>query len=87
LERSLLTLKITAGIAPPLGLVGTAFGTLGQSEIINSAGLAKGIGMILTSTLLGLLSDIPALIAWNYYSSKVQSPPRSGRPRRFPSAV
>jgi biopolymer transport protein ExbB len=79
LERGLVILEITVGIAPLLGLVGTVFGlmtlfgTLGQSEVINSADLAKGIGMILTSTLLGLLIAIPALIAWNYYSSKVQS--------------
>jgi biopolymer transport protein ExbB/TolQ len=75
LERGLITLEITVGIAPLLGLVGTAFGTLGQSKIINSADLAKGIGMILTTTLLGLLTAIPALVAWNYYSSKVQSAP------------
>jgi biopolymer transport protein ExbB len=77
LERGLVVLEITIGIAPLLGLVGTVFGLmnlfadLGQSDVINSARLASGIGTILVSTLLGLLIAIPALIAWNYYSSKI----------------
>jgi biopolymer transport protein ExbB len=79
LQRGLVVLEITVGIAPLLGLVGTVFGmmmlfgNLGQSEVINSGDLAKGIGMVLTSTLLGLLIAIPALIAWNYYNTKVES--------------
>jgi biopolymer transport protein ExbB len=79
LERGLVVLEITVGIAPLLGLVGTVFGmmslfgTLGQSETINSSELAKGIAIILTSTLLGLLVAIPALIAWSYYNAKIQA--------------
>jgi biopolymer transport protein ExbB len=79
LERGLVVLEITVGIAPLLGLVGTVFGLmmlfadLGKSETIDSGRLASGIGTILISTLLGLLIAIPALIAWNYYNTKVQS--------------
>ncbi|MCX8156217.1 MAG: MotA/TolQ/ExbB proton channel family protein [Verrucomicrobiae bacterium] len=79
LERGLVILEITVGIAPLLGLVGTVFGlmslfgTLGSSEIIQSTELAKGISVILTATLLGLLIAIPALIAWSYYNAKIQA--------------
>jgi biopolymer transport protein ExbB len=79
LERGLVILEITVGIAPLLGLVGTVFGlmslfgTLGTSEIIQSTELAKGISVILTATLLGLLIAIPALIAWSYYNAKIQA--------------
>jgi len=79
LERGLVVLEIVVGIAPLLGLVGTVFGmmtlfgSLGQAEVINSSDLAKGISIILTATLLGLLIAIPCLIAWNYYNSKIIS--------------
>lgn len=79
LERGLVILEITVGIAPLLGLVGTVFGlmslfgTLGTSEIIQSTELAKGISVILTATLLGLLIAIPALIAWSYFNAKIQA--------------
>ena len=34
--------------------------------------LASGIALILKATLIGLLIAIPALIAWTYYSKKVE---------------
>lgn len=79
LERGLVILEITVGIAPLLGLVGTVFGlmglfgTLGSSDVIQSNELAKGISVILTATLLGLLVAIPALIAWSYFNAKIQA--------------
>ena len=78
LERGLVVLEIIVGIAPLLGLVGTivgmmtAFGDVGQGGQIDAAKLAQGIALILRATLIGLLIAIPALIAWSYYSKKVE---------------
>lgn len=78
LERGLVVLEIVVGIAPLLGLVGTIygmmtlFGGLGESGLGDNAVLAKGISLILRFTMTGLLIAIPSLIAWSYYSKKVE---------------
>lgn len=78
LERGIVILEIIVGIAPLLGLVGTiagmmtVFGDLGQTGLNDAAKLAQGIALILRATLIGLLIAIPALIAWSYYSKKVE---------------
>jgi biopolymer transport protein ExbB len=78
LERGLVVLEIIVGIAPLLGLVGTIagmmtlFGDIGQSGLNDATKLASGIGLILRATLAGLLIAIPSLIAWSYYSKKVE---------------
>jgi biopolymer transport protein ExbB len=79
LERGLVVLEIVVGIAPLLGLVGTIygliilFGTLGQTGLGDNTRLASGIALALNATLLGLLTAIPSLIAWSYYSKKVET--------------
>jgi biopolymer transport protein ExbB len=78
LERGLVVLEIIVGIAPLLGLVGTivgmisVFGDVGQTGLSDAAKLAQGIALILRATLIGLLIAIPALIAWSYFSKKVE---------------
>ena len=78
LERGLVVLEIIVGIAPLLGLVGTILGMMatfadvGQAGLNDAANLAKGISIILQATLIGLLIAIPALIAWSYYTKKVE---------------
>ena len=79
LERGLVVLEIVVGcIAPLLGLVGTIygmmalFGGLGQSGLNDNTILAHGISLILRFTMMGLLIAIPSLIAWSYYSKKVE---------------
>ena len=78
LERGLVVLEIIIGIAPLLGLVGTiagmmtVFGDLGQTGLNDAGKLAQGIALILRATLIGLLIAIPALIAWSYFSKKVE---------------
>ena len=79
LERGLVVLEIIVGIAPLLGLVGTilgmmtAFGNVSKAGQVDAAELAKGISLILRSTLFGLLIAIPALIAWSYYNKKIET--------------
>lgn len=78
LERGLVVLEIIVGIAPLLGLVGTIagmmslFGDIGHAGLTDASRLANGIALILNATLMGLLIAIPALIAWSYYSKKVE---------------
>lgn len=78
LERGLVVLEIIIGIAPLLGLVGTivgmmtVFSNIGESGLNNAATLAQGISVILKTTLIGLLIAIPALVAWGYFSKKVE---------------
>ena len=78
LERGLVVLEIIVGIAPLLGLVGTILGMMatfadvGKAGLNDAANLARGISIILQATLIGLLIAIPALIAWSYYSKKVE---------------
>lgn len=79
LERGLVVLEITTGIAPLLGLVGTIigmiqlFGALGTDGLNDSAAFASGISLALRATLFGLLVAIPALISWSLLSKKVES--------------
>jgi biopolymer transport protein ExbB len=78
LERGLVVLEIVVGIAPLLGLVGTIYGMMtlfsgmGQSGLSDNSMLAQGISFILRFTMMGLLIAIPSLIAWSYYSKKVE---------------
>ncbi len=79
LERWLVVLEIIVGIAPLLGLVGTVyglitlFGGLAQHGLGDYSLLARGIGLALHTTLMGLLIAIPSLVAWSYYSKKVET--------------
>src|SRR5882757_1156410 len=74
LERGLVVLEIIVGIAPLLGLVGTIigmmtlFGNIGAAGLNDATRLANGIGLILKTTLIGLLIAIPALVSWSYFS-------------------
>jgi biopolymer transport protein ExbB len=81
LERGLFMLEIIVGIAPLLGLVGTiigmisVFGDLSQTGLNNmndASKLAMGISLILRTTLIGLLISIPSLVAWTYFTKKVE---------------
>jgi biopolymer transport protein ExbB len=76
-----VVLEIIVGIAPLLGLVGTifgmmsVFGDIGQTGLTNmndASKLAQGISLILRTTLIGLLISIPSLVAWSYFSKKVE---------------
>lgn len=79
LERGLVVLEIIVGIAPLTGLVGTLHGLitlfagLGSTAVTDNAALAKGISIALNTTLMGLIVAIPSLIAWSYYTKKVET--------------
>jgi biopolymer transport protein ExbB len=80
MEAGLVVLEVIVGIAPLLGLLGavsglvTVFGNLGASETVSDPrGLAKGISEALNTTIAGLAIAIPCLIAYSYFSKKVET--------------
>lgn len=80
LERGLVVLEIVTGIAPLLGLVGTVYGLillftgLGQQALTgDNSVFAAGIALALRATLMGLLVAIPSVVAWSYFSKKVEN--------------
>ncbi len=79
LEKNLYLLSTIVGLAPLLGLLGTVWGILitfsdlqTQSGGGNSQEMLGGLSLALTTTVLGLVSAIPALIAYNYLKNSVR---------------
>ncbi len=80
LERYMSALATCANIAPLLGLLGTvtgmikAFAQIQHKEgLVNPADLAGGINSALVTTAAGLSIAIPALVAYNYFVSRVEN--------------
>ena len=79
LERYLDTLGTVAAISPLLGLLGTVIGMVKVFTAITTHGvgdptvLAGGIAEALITTAAGLTVAIPALIAYRYYRSRVDT--------------
>ncbi|MBC6403242.1 MAG: MotA/TolQ/ExbB proton channel family protein [Hyphomonadaceae bacterium] len=75
LERGLNLLKLSAGIAPLLGLLGTVTGMIKtfQAMMIYGTGdpqlMAGGISEALVTTMLGLIAAIPLLVLHSICSS------------------
>lgn len=79
LERGLIVLEIITGIAPLLGLIGAVsglvrvFSALGLSTgASNTQAIALGIAEALNATVFGLSIAVPTLIAFSYFSKKVE---------------
>jgi biopolymer transport protein ExbB len=80
MESGLFILEIVVGIAPLLGLLGAVaglvkvFGNIGSGAMSTSdlKGIASGIGEALATTIVGLSIAIPALVAYTYFSRRVE---------------
>lgn len=74
-RRFLPTLGVISTVAPLLGLLGTvtgmirSFRALGTGNLAGGA-LSGGIDEALITTALGLLTAIPAVVAYNYFASR-----------------
>ena len=64
--------RLERGLVGTIAGMMTVFGDVGQSGLTDAAKLAAGIALILRATLIGLLIAIPSLIAWSYFSKKVE---------------
>jgi biopolymer transport protein ExbB len=79
LERGLVVLEVIVGIAPLLGLIGTVsglihvFASLGLSAgAADAKRIAQGISEALSTTIFGLGIAVPSLVAFVYFSKKVE---------------
>jgi biopolymer transport protein ExbB len=80
MESGLFILEIVVGIAPLLGLLGAVaglvrvFGNIGSGAVSTTdlKGIASGIGEALSTTIVGLSIAIPALVAYTYFSRRVE---------------
>ena len=79
LERYLIVLATTAAATPLMGLLGTVFGMIKVFSVISIEGvgvasrLSGGIAEALITTAFGLLIGIPALVAYNFFDSRVEN--------------
>lgn len=78
LEKNLTFLATTGNTAPFIGLFGTVWGIMDafrQIGVRGSASLATvapGISEALIATAFGLVAAIPAVVAYNYFTSKAR---------------
>src|SRR4051812_43768712 len=79
LEKGLVVLEVIIGIAPLIGLIGTVsglihvFANLGLSAgAADAKRIALGISEALSCTIFGLGIAVPSLIAFVYFSKKVE---------------
>jgi biopolymer transport protein ExbB len=79
LERGLVALEVIIGIAPLIGLIGTVsglvhvFASLGLSAgAADAKQIARGISEALNCTVFGLGIAVPSLVAFVYFSKKVE---------------
>jgi biopolymer transport protein ExbB len=76
IEKHLFWLQTVAQASPLLGLLGTVFGMIQMFSSVSLAGLgdpqllSKGISMAMLTTAEGLCIGIPALVAYNYLTSR-----------------
>ncbi len=79
LRKYLRSLAVIASVSPLLGLTGTIFGMIRAFQTVAFSGealgkteqLAEGIYEAMVTTAAGLLVAIPALIFYNWLSSKI----------------
>ncbi|MGH7851024.1 MAG: protein TolQ [Thermodesulfobacteriota bacterium] len=79
LEGSLIFLATTGSAAPFIGLFGTVWGIMtsfiglaGSQGVPTLQAVAPGIAEALVATAIGLAAAIPAVIAYNYFVSRVK---------------
>src|SRR5690242_19257900 len=79
LRRGMAVLASVGSVAPFVGLLGTVVGIISAFQGIASTGsgglssVAAGISEALVETALGLAVAIPAVLAFNYLSSQMQT--------------
>lgn len=77
LEKNLSVLASIGSVSPYVGLFGTvwgimsAFSSLSAAQQVTIAMVAPGIAEALVATAVGLFAAIPAVLAYNFFSTKV----------------
>lgn len=78
LEKYLPTLSTIATVAPLLGLLGTVIGMVELFGAFTNSGhdvaqFARGISVALYNTAAGIIVAVPAMIAYRYFRTKVDT--------------
>jgi len=80
MERGVFLLEIVVSAAPLIGLLGTVTGLVqvfgnfsAETGLPDPGEFAQGIGLALTTTILGLAIAIPALVAHAYLLRRVEA--------------
>jgi biopolymer transport protein ExbB len=79
LSKNLVILSTSASIATLLGLIGTVIGMIKSFQALATSGapdasaLSLGISEALINTALGITGSCIAIIAYNYFSSKIDA--------------
>ncbi len=80
LEKNLFILPTIAALAPFIGLLGTVWGILVSLSGLQSGGamssnasILGGLSTALSTTVLGLMIAIPALVAYNYIKAHLKN--------------
>jgi biopolymer transport protein TolQ len=77
LEKNLYLLSTIVTLAPFLGLLGTVYGILITFSALATEGsmgnqqVLGGLSLALTTTVIGLINAIPALIGYNYLKNSI----------------
>lgn len=77
LEKNLSVLASIGSVSPYVGLFGTvwgimtAFSSLSEAQQVTIAMVAPGIAEALVATAVGLFAAIPAVLAYNFFSNRV----------------
>lgn len=78
MEQRLTVLATTGSTGPFIGLFGTVWGIMGSFQKIGQTGVASlavvapGISEALIATGIGLAAAIPAVVAYNYFLSRIK---------------
>jgi biopolymer transport protein ExbB len=79
LEKNLVIISTIASISTLVGLIGTVLGMIKAFAALATAGspdavaLANGISEALINTALGIIGSTLAIIAYNYFTSKIDA--------------
>ena len=78
LEKYLSTLGTISTVAPLLGLLGTVIGMVELFGAFTNSGhdvaqFARGISVALYNTAAGIVVAVPAMIAYRYFRTKVDT--------------
>lgn len=79
LEKSLAVLATASSVGPLLGLLGTVWGIMiafvgiGKKGNASISAVAPGVAVALITTVIGLLVAIPALVAYNFFQTRINT--------------
>ncbi|PIE03349.1 MAG: flagellar motor protein MotA [Acidobacteria bacterium] len=77
LERGLPVLSTISNLAPIIGFLGTVTGMINSfdalSQLNDPGAVAAGISQALLTTATGLIVSVPCLLAYSYYTSRVNA--------------